>query len=504
MKNPTELIDDLNVAIYHDPMLKYPTEAPYSPHVNYPEYPFHSLSQKENSVYDAVRTTLFLLGLGEGNFGSPSWNPLNCVVKPGDTVIIKPNFVLDRHDSGGDLFSIITHPSVIRAMVDYVFIALKGKGRIIIADAPQMDCDFANLLAKTSLYAIKELYKNEAGFDVEIYDLRDFWLDRSDSPKAAYSKNRCKLPGDPLGSVLINLGNESLFYGTENYERFYGADYNRRETIKHHHGDVQEYLVSKTVLSADVVISVPKLKVHKKVGITLNIKGLVGITVNKNYLVHYKLGTPSEGGDQFPDDVLEARERATVKLQRWAYDKLLSKKNPMTDTLYDMAVKASKPLLKPLGFGLKKEKSILDDGSWYGNDSAWRMAVDLLRILIYVDREGHLHETPMRRMFSIVDGVIGGERNGPLTPDSKRCGVIVAGFNPCAVDAVCARLMGFDYNKIKMLGYIMSQENIFRTDADRIRIFSNSNFKNLFYEKNRNRYFDFVPPSGWEGFVEVT
>jgi len=504
MRNATELINDLNVAIYHDSILRYPTEMPYSPHIKYPEYPFRSLSQKENNVYDAVRNTLLLLGLDKGNFGTPSWNPLNCVVKPGDTVVIKPNFVLDRHDEDGDLFSIITHPSVIRATVDYVYIALKGRGRIIIADAPQMDCNFTNLLSETGLETIRELYKNEREFNIEIYDLRNFWLDRNSSPKGAYSKNRHELPGDPLGGVHVNLGKESLFYKVDSFKKFYGADYDRKETIRHHHGDVQEYLVSKTILSADVVISVPKLKVHKKVGVTLNIKGLVGIAVNKNYLVHYKLGIPSEGGDQFPDGVLKARERATVKLQRWVYDKLLSKKNSITDALYDMAVRVGKPLLKSLGFGLDKDKSILDGGNWYGNDSAWRMAVDLLRIFIYADREGHLHDAPMRRMFSIVDGVIGGERNGPLTPDSKRCGGIVAGFNPCAVDAVCTRLMGFDYKKIKMLSYVLDHPEVFRTVVSQIALHSNNKeFDNLFIMGNKARYFDFEPHPGWKGFIEI-
>ena len=41
---------------------------------------------------------------------------------------------------------------------------------------------------------------------------------------------------------------------------------NRSETIRHHHDDVQEYMISQTVLSSDVIISMPKLKVHKKTG----------------------------------------------------------------------------------------------------------------------------------------------------------------------------------------------------------------------------------------------
>lgn len=503
MKTPEEIISNLNVSIYHEHGMRYPDEPPYNSHISYPEYFFNGTSERENGVYDAVRNVLFLLSLDKDNFDTSQWNPFKEIIKPHDTVVIKPNFVLSNHDEGGDLFSIITHPSVIRAVVDYVYIALTGEGRIIIADAPQMDCNFKELLEKTKLESIKELYEKELGFNIEIYDLRDFWLDKKESPKAAYSTNRHKLPGDPLGGVLVNLGKDSLFYGVNNYEHFYGADYNREETIRHHHGEVQEYLVSKTILSADVVISVPKLKVHKKVGVTLNIKGLVGTTVNKNYLVHYTLGTPSEGGDQFPDGVLNAKEATAVKLQRWAYDMFLSKKNPMSNLLYDVSATLGRLILKPFGFKLNREKSILDAGNWHGNDSTWRMAVDLSKIFIYADKEGSLQDAPVRRMFSIVDGVIGGEGDGPLTPDSKRCGLIIAGFNPCAVDLVCTRLMGFDYKKIEMLKYALDYPELFKVGLPEIKIFSNRDFGNLFDEENKNMYFDFEPHPGWKGFIEI-
>lgn len=503
MKNPEEIGSNLNVSVYHDPGLGYPDESPYSPHTRYPEYFLPHLSEKENGVYDAVRSALLLLGLDEANFGTPRWNPFKEIIEPGDTVIIKPNFVLSTHDEGGDLFSIITHPAVIRAIVDYVHIALAGKGRIIIADAPQMDCNFSELLEKTNLESIKELYEKELGFNIEIYDLRDFWLDKRGRPRGTGSRNRHRLPGDPLGGVLINLGERSLFYGIDNYERFFGADYNREETIRHHHEDIQEYMVSKTVLSADVVISVPKLKVHKKVGVTLTTKGLVGISVNKNYLIHYKLGTPSEGGDQFPDGVLSAKETITVKLQRWAYDKFLSKRNPKADFLYDMAERLGKLLLKPLRFNLDKSKSILDTGNWYGNDSAWRMAVDLLRIFIYADKEGRLQDRPVRRVFSIVDGVTGGEGKGPLIPDSKNAALIVAGFNPCAVDLVCTRLMGFDYKKINILTYVLNHPELFKANLSKIKVSGNRGFEDLFDERNKNKYLDFAPPPGWKGYIEL-
>jgi len=504
MKNLEEIISNLKVSIYHELGVIYPETPPYNPYIAYPEYFLNNVSVKENNVYNAVRNTLFLLGLDKDNFDTPQWNPFKDIVKPTNTVVIKPNFVLSKHNKGGNLFSIITHPSIIRAVVDYAYIALAGKGKIIIADAPQMDCNFKELLKITNLETIKEIYKKELNFDIEIYDLRNFWLDKKGNSKNIYSINRHKLPGDPLGGVLVNLGKQSLFYGVRNYKKFYGADFNREETIKHHHNDIQEYLISKTILSADAVISIPKLKVHKKVGVTLNVKGLVGICVNKNYLVHYTLGTPSEGGDQFPDNVLTLREAMTIKLQRWVCDRFLSRKNAKADFLYRIFKKIGQLFLKPLGFKLSEKKSILDAGNWYGNDSTWRMAVDLLRVFIYADKEGNLQNTPARKMFSLVDGIVGGEGDGPLNPDSKKCDLIIAGFNLCAIDLVCARLMGFDYKKIKILNYILNQKDLSKLDINKIRVFgNNNNFENLFNEKNKNKYFNFEPPSGWKGFIEI-
>src|SRR5579864_3953648 len=104
----------------------YPRTAPYHPSQSYPEYPFSSaLASEPNPAYDAVRRALGELGYDAPHFGSASWNPLGEIIQPGMTVVVKPNFVLSRHAEGKDLYSIITHPSVLRAVADYCWIALK-------------------------------------------------------------------------------------------------------------------------------------------------------------------------------------------------------------------------------------------------------------------------------------------------------------------------------------------------------------------------------------------
>ena len=56
------------------------------------------------------------------------------------------------------------------------------------------------------------------------------------------------------------------------------------------------------------------------------------------------------------------------------------------------------------------------------------------------------------RAFTIVDGIVGMEGNGPIQGTPKQVGVIVAGRDPVAVDATCCRIMGLDPSKI---GYLL-------------------------------------------------
>src|SRR5215470_16208835 len=50
--------------------------------------------------------------------------------------------------------------------------------------------------------------------------------------------------------------------------------------------------------------------------------------------------------------------------------------------------------------------------------------------------------------FVIADGIIAMEGNGPLNGTPRPLGRIVLGDDPVAADATCARLMGFDPEKI--------------------------------------------------------
>ena len=420
----------------------YPAPGVFSPGVCYPEYPFGSgaVAATRNAAYEGVRETLRLLGLDTEHDGSETWNPLGETIKPGQTVVLKPNFVREfRETYAGHDDCLITHGSVIRAALDYVYIALKGQGRIIIADAPQNDATFESIRQIAGLDQIQAFYRQHAGFDVEVYDLRPEQARKIDGVIVGHES----LPGDPAGYVKVDLGPHSMFAEVQHLcHLLYGSEYDTREIRSHHTGGVHEYLISKTILDADCIINLPKLKTHKKTGITVCLKNLVGINGNKNWLPHHREGTPSQGGDQYADDsVVHRIERKGMECFRRIF--------PLFGPLRRIIAGPIKNMGKRV-FG-DTNKNAIRSGNWYGNDTTWRMAIDLNRILLYADRSGILSETPVREVFCIVDGIVGGEGNGPLDPTPKQAGVLLAGSNPVAVDNVCAHVMGFDRRKVPLV-----------------------------------------------------
>jgi uncharacterized protein (DUF362 family) len=474
----------------------YPSKAPYSSGSDYPEYPFGpmAIADGANHAYDGVRDSLRLLDLDADHYGQKGWNPMGEIIRPGNTVVLKPNFIRDfRETQLGHDDCLITHGSVIRAALDYVYIALKGKGRIIIADAPQNDADFDVIRRITGLDEIQEFYRQHAGFEVEVYDLRPEKSRKVDGVVVDHER----LAGDPAGYVKVNLGKHSAFSDISHLcHLLYGAEYNTSELRSHHHDDIHEYLISKTVLEADCVINLPKLKTHKKTGITVSMKNLVGINGNKNWLPHHREGTPAQGGDQFADDGIKHRiERGAMACFRNLF--------PLFGPLRGVIAKPVKALGKSI-FGDTNTNTIRS-GNWYGNDTTWRMVIDLNRILMYADKNGYLKDCPARRMFCIVDGIVGGEGNGPLDPNPKPAGIVLTVTNPVAVDLVCARLMGFDYKRLPVLRQAFDNHSLPIAAFEHDELICKSNDEQ--FDRSLDEFdgisLAFKPHFGWQRHIEL-
>lgn len=362
-------------------------------------------------------------------------NPFEGYIEPGMRVFIKPNWVASRWrkscDHTDSLYCVITHPAVIEAVADRVAQALRGKGEIIIADNPSIDADFEELMEFTGIRRL------EGKYDVpcHIYDLRP--LVCKDLKDYGKKDKMAHQPGDPNGEVELNLGKNSLLYGVDS-SLFRGVFDEREETVAAHTGDTQLYTMSKSLYDSDVYISIPKLKTHQKVGATLNLKGQVGAMTRKNQLVHWRIGSPETGGDEYPDRASWERAQHAAVTHRGAHP---------------------------------------------GNDTIWRMVVDLYKSLL----------TKERKYFTIIDGIMAGEGQGPFCPTSKHANVLLGAFDFLLADIAAVRYMGLNPEKIKYLEYFINQ---MVSDYRDNPVFINGECQDQYFTRN-TRYADFEVPFAW-------
>lgn len=423
-------LDPARVSIAASAEPRYPCSPPFDPGERYPEYHTGSCAGEPNHAYHAVRRSLLLLGLDAGSAGTPSWNPLSEVVRPGDRVLIKPNLVREsREGRPGEWEQIITSASVVRAVLDYVLLALEGSGSVLIADSPQTDSDFTATVERSGLSAMVSEIARRSGMDISLRDLRsERWI-----VTRGICTGRIELPGDPLGVVQVDLGARSHFTGAEGTAPFYGAGYDTAETNLGHSGGRHRYEVCGSAMAADAIIAVPKLKTHKKCGMTGCLKGFIGLAGNKNLLPHYRMGPPSRGGDQFPDDRRGGRAENALVLRA---------KRALSTGGRGRALLAG--LLRPLAYAVfGRTGPVIRSGNWPGNDTIWRSVLDLSAALAGA--------APARRFLCVVDGIVCGEGNGPLDAGPNPAGLVVAGLSPLLVDAVSCAAAGLDPMAVRVV-----------------------------------------------------
>lgn len=412
-------------------------------------------------------------------------------VCPGDRVVLKPNWVKEHSEirPGRESWEyVVTHPAVIEAVIRWVAERMGGRGRITVCDAPQTDSQFAKLREYCGLDAMIERCREYfPGIGMELMDLRPEEWHAVDG--VTVSKRR--LAGDPRGSTHIHLDTGSEFVGFGGEGRLYGASYDMEETNDRHRGTRHEYMLCRTPMEADLFINLPKLKTHKKVGVTGALKNLVGINANKNWLPHHTEGTVEDGGDQFP--------RATTKARlehRWmGAAKRFLRHQPGLSRLFIPVKKAGR-----LVFG--DTQQVVRSGNWHGNDTCWRMVLDLNKCLFFFDGAGEERRRPLRYL-AVVDGIMGGEGNGPMAPEPKLCGMVMTGTHPVAVDCVAAHFMGFDWQKIRLLRHSFSLRamNFVPFGPEEIRVVSGRSAWNGSLGDIRET-FQFKPHFGWTGAIE--
>lgn len=416
---------------------------------------------------------------------------MDCVL-PDDKVLLKPNFVQESRNQDEDWEYVITHPVLITAVLEILCETIKN-GKIILADAPMTGSSFKRILEHLPVEEWETLCR-EHNVPFEIIDLRDEeWVMAGNG----IILKRIKQQGDPLGKVLANVkGEASEFYSKpKTKQKLYGADYDIKETNDAHDGINNYYSVSGTVIYADVFINLPKLKTHKKAGITCCLKNLIGINTNKNLLPHHTIGTLKEGGDQFASNTSST---------------IIESKITMLAKNLVVKFKFLSPLLVPL----KKvailvwgdNRSTARSGGWYGNDTLWRTIIDLNKVLLYSDEKGVLKEDikeNRKRYIGIVDGILAGQGNGPVEPDEIKAGVVICGTNPVAIDCVAAKIMNFDYKKIPQIVNAFRSKKYNLIEMQYKDIVCVYNQKEKIISEFEYPYMKWNAPQGWVGHIEM-
>jgi len=464
----------------------YGVAPPFNPPLAWPELsrlPYEVELDPANRIYGMVRDALLHLGLDAANAETDAWNPLGDLLLPGQQVLIKPNLVKHFHNSaytGNEIadgvISQITHAAVVRPLIDYLLLACKANGRIIIADTPLDKGDFSKILDKSGIADMVRFFDETLGVKIETHDCRDY--KRKVSEYGQFLLEEDPLEGPPGGYVMVDLEDESelaafderpqLYYTLADFsiDRFNPRSRVQSTTNRFHSAGRHVYKMPRIILESDLVISLPKLKTHKKAGVTLNLKNCIGIC-NKVYMPHYRPGAPPEG-DAYPDEPTRGdiwRRQLSEKLGNWRRKGRSRAHISALQILYRLVCK-----LLPATCG-KSEWW----GDWHGNDTLWRTIVDLNKILHYADTDGVMHNDRQRRFLSLVDGIIGQEGEGPMDGDPKVCSIVAAGFDPLTVDAILADRMGFDCLRLRLMSgaHGLERHRLGTCDLDEIEVVSN-------------------------------
>lgn len=337
-------------------------------------------------------------------------DPPDELLEPGDHVFIKPNWALELDPEPPENLppshgweAKITHPAIIEATARWAAKQLNGNGSVIIADAPRVETPFQVIDEIAGLSAIQE--RCAADFPGVVFHLQDFRTQGGSHPQ-----------GDPAGVTKVALNDASEFQGIRQTQDFTAEG--------------AAYQFCRSALNADVLINLPKLKTHNKTGLSASLNNVIGLLDDRSPLPINPLA--AEEDDEQEEEDLDDR------LFSWLRRKF----------------RGSRMLLR---FLLRSRQALNENEappqtheSWHGNDLFWRLILDVNTALYYYQGTGQRRTRPLRSLH-LVDAVIAGEGNGPLLPDSKPTGLLLAGTHPLAVDCAAATLMGFDWKKIRLL-----------------------------------------------------
>jgi hypothetical protein len=344
------------------------------------------------------------------------------------SILIKPNWVMhsDKMDDESCLFTNHTF------LIKFIECIVENRPKkIVIGDAPIQLCNW-DLLIPDSFYKAIDVLSTSTAIPISILDLR-----RSSWDSKQNILNENKQPIDRY--VIFDLKNRSFLepISTTN-GNFRVTNYDPARLRHSHNLNTHKYCISKELFEADIIFNIPKIKTHQKTGITNALKNVVGLNGDKGFLPHHRIGGTLTGGDCYPGN--NPLRKLSEKVSDTA-NKLKGKK-----LYYGFAY------LSALLWHMNKNSSYhTRSGGWYGNDTTWRMVLDLNYIASFGLIDGSFSTRQTRKIYSLSDGILGGQGDGPLRPEPLPLGIILFSDSCLLSDYIASILMRFDPNKIPII-----------------------------------------------------
>jgi uncharacterized protein (DUF362 family) len=388
-------------------------------------------------------------------------------------IFLKPNWV--KHDSKeSDVWCMRAHDSFVLAALEAV-LEMKP-ATVLIGDAPVQGCRWEKMITTAFLDEVQALSRR-FNIPVAIKDFRRRTFDPS--------RNNPLQERNPLSDYTIfDLGKDSFLEPISSPGRnlFRVTNYDPDRLAESHGPGVHKYCITNALFEADVVISLPKVKTHQKAGITAALKNIVGLNGDKDYLPHHRMGGTGFGGDCYPgNNYLRYLSELSLDFANRRQGK----------TAYWLGVRVAS-LLWRLSFP-GKEHHIA--AGWHGNDTTWRMVLDLNKIVLFGRQDGSIAEKPQRHLFSLCDGIIGGQGDGPLKPDPLPLGIVSLTNHSGWNDLAMAKLMDFDIRKIPMLRAVGEMS---KKDAVLILL----NGEKISLADLQELAVATIPPPGWQAVLQ--
>jgi uncharacterized protein (DUF362 family) len=379
----------------------------------------------------------------------------------------------------------VTHPNFILAVLQEV---LRAKpGRVIVGDAPIQGCDWDGVCTPQFMAQARELGASQK-VEVDFVDFRRVTIPTGDPARGLHVRNERAQDRQ----AHFDLKADSLLEPISTSSgRFRGICYSPDVLARTHHRGRHEYMLCREAFEADVVLALPKLKTHRRGGMTAALKNLVGLNSDKDFLPHHRVGGAESGGDCYPG-------RSIVKrIGEFFCDQADRNIGSHLYTLWRYGYRAVRRLTaKPTEGDL--------EAAWHGNDTTWRMVLDLNRMLIYGRPDGTMADVPLRKVHSITDAIVCGQGEGPLHPDALGLGAVTYSDNSAAADAIHAALLRFDPGKIPLIHEAFGRFRWPLTVEGELPV-GRLNGRTLSLEEvSRDLGVPAVPSAGWVGHIEVS